>query len=172
MTSTLSFDALSQMTNNDALSQMTNNDASWSSELTRAQSEATDPSNTDRSDDLSLTYDDLIVLSDLFDSANPALDVSKTQRKQATRSRPRSRKRRCSPANSDKIRPRSQQQRQKLEIELLKKQVVELEATLENLRERKLQRKKWLELRRPDLEIGSYDHNFVFSTCMDPIKTE
>ncbi|KAI9909474.1 hypothetical protein PsorP6_015052 [Peronosclerospora sorghi] len=163
MPSTLSFDVLAQVTNNDA---------SWSSELTRAQSEATDPSNTDLSDDLSLTYDDLIVLSDLFDSAKPELDVSRTQRKQATSPRPRCRKRRCNPANSDKIRPRSQQQRQKLEIELLKKQVVELEATLENLRERKLQRKKLLELHCTYLEIGSYDHNFVFSTCMDPIKTE
>ncbi|GMF50772.1 unnamed protein product [Phytophthora fragariaefolia] len=108
------------------------------------RSETMSPSSTELSDDSSLTNDDLVVLSDLFGFSNSGATTS-TIRPKGTSSipaRPRSRKR-PRPAKVSEhgaAQPKSQQQRQKLEIEFLKKQVVELQSTIEELHARKLER--------------------------------
>ncbi|KAG6618514.1 uncharacterized protein IUM83_01289 [Phytophthora cinnamomi] len=110
----------------------------------QARSEAMSPSSTELSDDSSLTNDDLVVLSDLFGFANPTGSTTSTARpKRSAPTRPRSRKRpRTVLMEVGTAPPKSQQQRQKLEIEFLKKQVVELQSTIEGLHARKLERER------------------------------
>ncbi|KAE8893159.1 hypothetical protein PF005_g17061 [Phytophthora fragariae] len=103
------------------------------------RSEAMSPSSTDSS----LTNDDLVVLSDLFGFANSGVTTSTTHPKRSTPARPRSRKRpRPVLVETGTVQPKSQQQRQKLEIEFLKQQVVELQSTIEELHARKLERER------------------------------
>ncbi|ETO70102.1 hypothetical protein F444_13396 [Phytophthora nicotianae P1976] len=156
MTTTLSSD------NNDLVSlfahdqhNLTPRFASRLDNVLTARPEAMSPSSTELSDDSTLTNDDLVVLSDLFGFTNSGSTSSTTKPKRATPARPRSRKRprKTKIVTEDgTVLPKSQQQRQKLEIEYLKRQVVELQATIEDLQLRKLERER-REQRREEIKI-------------------
>ncbi|KAL3670887.1 hypothetical protein V7S43_004072 [Phytophthora oleae] len=107
-------------------------------------SESMSLTSTELSDDSSLTNDDLVVLSDLFGFTNGSTtSSSKAKRATPTASRGRKRPRTTTVVADDgSVLPKSQQQRQKLEIEFLKKQIVELQATVEDLQTRKLERER------------------------------
>ncbi|KAG3091276.1 hypothetical protein PI124_g11207 [Phytophthora idaei] len=117
----------------------------FATRLDNGHAEVMSPSSTELSDDSTLTNDDLVVLSDLFGFANSGSTSSAANPKRATPARPRSRKRPRSTkafAEDGTVLPKSQQQRQKVEIEHLKRQVVELQATIEDLQLRKLERER------------------------------
>ncbi|GMF27194.1 unnamed protein product [Phytophthora lilii] len=125
-----------------------------------SRSEVRSPSSTELSDNSSLTNDDLVVLSDLFGFTNSGSAASTQKPKRATPARPRSHKRprpTTMALDDGTVLPKSQQQRQKLEIECLKKQVVELQATIENLQARKLGRERQAVER--DSSDESYDNS-------------
>ncbi|KAG7379166.1 hypothetical protein PHYPSEUDO_008917 [Phytophthora pseudosyringae] len=131
----------------------------------RLDTEAMSPSSTEVSDDSSLTNDDLVVLSDLFgfstSGSHPSAATS-TPARPRTRKRPRSTQ---AVAEDGSVLPKSQQQRQKLEIECLKKQVVELQATIERLQTRKLARER--QALEGSQKLDAYDNSSVFN---DPSK--
>ncbi|KAG1712605.1 hypothetical protein DVH05_000347 [Phytophthora capsici] len=136
MMTTLSSDS------NDFVSLFAHNGTPRLSDSGLTSSEAT---STELSDDSSLTNDDLVVLSDLFGFSNTGTTSFKSKSKRVTSTTPRSRKRPRSTkkmTDNSSVLPKSQQQRQKLEIEYLRQQVVELQATVEDLQTRKLERER------------------------------
>ncbi|KAG7393816.1 hypothetical protein PHYBOEH_005999 [Phytophthora boehmeriae] len=115
-----------------------------SNALTPCRDSISSPTSTELSDDSMLTTDDLVVLSDLLGLVNPKPTPSskKTARSKSDRSRRRKRPRESFVAPDGVTVPKSQQARQKMEIEFLKKQVVEMEATIEKMQARKLERER------------------------------